>query len=173
MPSGHDLKEGKYAERNISEDELWSAFSYLFSNQSKNSTSYKYGFLKAIIDNLYNMNDEQMLTFDQLFSKFAEAYWILKYGIRQQPATKGKTATALERVLYMAVQKYNIASSIPFESLTDEMKIYVCTNVKRKCKENVVGALYADLKGLFYAFSKKRNGLKLVHICISSYVSIN
>lgn len=113
MPSGHDLKEGKYAERNVSEDELWSAFNYLFSNQSKNSTSYKYGFLKAIIDNLYNVNDKLMLMFDQLFSKFVEAYWnlVLKYGIRQQPAMKGKTATALEGVLYTAVQKYNIASS--------------------------------------------------------------
>lgn len=64
MPLGHALKEGKYAERNVSEDELWSAFSYLLSNQSKNSTSYKFGFLKAIIDNLYNLNDELMLTFD-------------------------------------------------------------------------------------------------------------
>ena len=101
-----------------------------------------------------------MLTFDQLFSKFAEAYWnlVLKYGIRQQPAVKGKNATALEGILYAAVQKYNIAPNVPFESLTNEMKIYVCVNVKRKCKENVVGALYADLKGLFYSFSKKRNG---------------
>lgn len=163
MAAGHDLKEGLYAERNVSEDELWSAFSYLFSNQSKNSTSYKFGFLKAIIDNLYNVNDELMLTFDQLFSKFAEAYWnlVLKYGIRQQPAIKGKIATALEGVLYTAVEKFNIAPNVPFESLTDEMKIYVCCNVKRKCKENVVGALYADLKGLFYAFSKKHEWIKI------------
>lgn len=41
------------------------------------------------------------------------------------------------------------------------MKIYVYTNVKRKCKENVVGALYADLKGLFYAFSKKEEWIKI------------
>lgn len=32
MPSGHALKQGQYVERNVSEDELWSAFSYLFSN---------------------------------------------------------------------------------------------------------------------------------------------
>lgn len=118
MAAGHDLKEGLYVERNVSEDELWSAFSYLFSNQSKNSTSYKFGFLKAIIDNLYNVNDELVLTFDQLFSKFAEAYWnlVLKYGIRQQPAIKGKRATALEGVLHTAAEKYNIAAGVPFES---------------------------------------------------------
>ena len=163
MPAGHDLKEGIYDQRNVSEDELWSAFSCHFSNQSKNSTSYKFGFLKAIIDNLYNVDEDLNLTFDQLFSKFAEAYWnlVVKYGIRQQPVIKGKRSTALEGVLHTAVEKYSIAQGVPFESLTDEIKIYVCTNVKRKCKENVVGALYADLKGLFYSFSKSGEWIRI------------
>lgn len=162
MAAGHNLKEGLYIDKNVSEDELWSAFSYLFSSQSKNSTSYKFGFLKSLLDNLYNVNEELVLTFDQLFSKFAESYWnlVLKHGIRQQPVIKGKRATALEGVLHSAAEKYQIAAEIPFESLTDEMKIYVCTNVKAKCKENVVGALYGDLKGFIYSFSKKEEWIR-------------
>lgn len=105
MAAGHDLKAGQYDARMVSEDELWSAFSYLFSTQSKNSTSYKFGFLKSLIDNLYNVNENLVLTFDQLFSKFAESYWnlVLKYGIRQQTVIKGKSSTVLESVLHSVV----------------------------------------------------------------------
>ncbi len=163
MAAGYDLKEGQYVDRAVSEDELWSAFSFFFSGQSRNATSYKFGFLKAVIDNLYNVDENLVLTFDQLFAKFAESYWnlVLKYGIRQQPLSKGKTATALENVLHTAVQKYCIVGGIPFESLTNEVKIYICTNVKRRCKGNVVGALYNDMKGLFYSFSRQGEWLKI------------
>lgn len=33
--AGFDLKEGKYEERQVSEDELWSAFSCVFSSRSR------------------------------------------------------------------------------------------------------------------------------------------
>lgn len=42
--SGYNLSEGKYEQRALSEDEMWSAFSHLFSPGSKNATSYKVGF---------------------------------------------------------------------------------------------------------------------------------
>ena len=54
--AGFDLVEGKYDDRNVSDDELWAAFSCVFSSKSKNDSSYKYGFLKAILDNLYNVD---------------------------------------------------------------------------------------------------------------------
>ena len=68
---------------------MWSAFSNLFSSHSKNSSSYKFGFLKAIMDNLYNVDQNLTLTFDQLFGTFTEVYWnlVLKHGIRQQPVS--------------------------------------------------------------------------------------
>ena len=53
--AGYDLAEGRYENRTLSDDEMWSAFSNLFSSHSKNSSSYKFGFLKAIMDNLYNV----------------------------------------------------------------------------------------------------------------------
>ncbi len=87
---GYDLPEGRYDNRTLLDDEMWSAFSNLFSSHSKNSGSYKFGFLKAIIDNLYNVNQNLALTFDQLFGTFTEVYWnlVLKYGIRQQPVNE-------------------------------------------------------------------------------------
>ena len=66
LMAGYDLTEGRYENRTLSDDEMWSAFSNLFSSHSKNSSSYKFGFLKAIMDNLYNVDENLTLTFDQL-----------------------------------------------------------------------------------------------------------
>jgi hypothetical protein len=64
MMAGYELAEGRYKNRTLSDDEMWSAFSNLFSSHSKNSSSYKFGFLKAIMDNLYNVDENLTLTFD-------------------------------------------------------------------------------------------------------------
>ena len=154
--AGFDLKQGEYKDIRLSDDEMWSAFAYLFSSKSVNDTSYKFGFLKSILDNLYNVDENLVLNFDQLFSTFAEIYWnlVLKYHIRQKKPDKTGRRSSLENILYDAEQRFHIELGIPFESITDEMKIYVCHNVKVKCKQNVVGALYEDLGELFYSFSK-------------------
>lgn len=161
--AGFDLKEGMYEERNATEDELWSAFSCVFSSKSRNDSSYKFGFLKAIIDNLYNVDKDLKLTFDQLFGKFAEIYWnlILKHGLRQKAVTNDNRETYLEQVLHSAVEKYQIYEPIPYESLTSQMMLDISHQVKIKCKKYVVGALYEDTNHLFYSFSKKDEWIKI------------
>ena len=49
--AGFELKEGLYEDREVSEDEMWSSIACVFTSESKNDTSYKFGFLKAILDN--------------------------------------------------------------------------------------------------------------------------
>lgn len=163
MPAGASLSNGIYKSGPLSDDEMWSAFAYLFSPKAKHAASYKYGFLKAILDNLYNTDENLILTFDQLFSKFAEIYWnlVLKHHIKQNvPGVGGKT-TKLEQALWDAEERFNIVQGTPFESLTSEMNLYVCKKVKQGCKENVVGALYGDLQELFYSFDKKGEWIQL------------
>ncbi len=162
MP-GYNLTQAQYDTRKLSDDEMWSAFCNLFSGRSKNSSSYKFGFLKAIMDNLYNVDEHLMLTFDQLFGTFTEVYWnlVLKYGIRQQPVIERSNGTYLEQALNATALKYSIAENIPFESISDVAKIEVCKKVKAKCKLNVVGALYGDTKGLFYSFSRSGEWLQI------------
>ena len=161
--AGYDLKEGQYDSRRISDDELWAAFSCVFSSKSRNDSSYKYGFLKAIIDNLYNVNEDLKLSFDQLFSKFGEIYWnlILKHGLRQKAKTNDNRETYLEQVLHAAAQKHHIDGAIPYESLPAEVMIEIAHQVKVKCKKYVVGALYEDTNRLFYSFSKKEEWLQI------------
>ncbi len=157
------MKEGTYKSGPISDDEMWSAFAFLFSSKSVNDTSYKFGFLKSILDNLYNVDETLTLTFDQLFSKFAEVYWnlVLKHHILQKNPGKTGRQSALEGGLYTARDRFGIAEDIPFESITDDMKVFVCRHVKQKCKQNVVGALYEDLGELLYSFSISEEWIRI------------
>ena len=161
--AGFDLKEGMYEVQNVSEDELWSAFARLFSSKSRNTSSYKFGFLKAILDNLYNVDVDLKLSFDQLFSKFSEIYWnlILKHGLRQKTATNDNRETYLEQVFHTAEEKYKILEPMPYESLTAEMMLDISHQAKMKCKKYVVGALFEDTNRLFYSFSKKEEWIQI------------
>lgn len=172
--SGYDLKEGYYDPREVSDDELWSAFSCVFSSRSRNDSSYKFGFLKSIIDNLYNVDADLKLSFDQLFAKFAEIYWnlILKYDLRQKARTSDNKKSRIEQILLNAKEKYQIIEIIPFESLSHQMMIEISYQVKIKCKTYVIGALFEDTKRLFYSFSKKKNGFRLTDKCMNFYASI-
>ena len=163
MPAGYVLKEGEYVDRSLSDDEMWSAFAFLFSGKSVNDTSYKFGFLKSILDNLYNVDDDLKLTFDQLFYKFTEIYWnlVLKHHILQKKPGKLDRRSALEGILLNAKERYDLEEGIPFESIGNEAKMVICKAVKQKCKQNVVGALYGDLQRMFYSFSKKDEWIKI------------
>lgn len=167
---GYDLKEGQYNTKDVSEDTLWSVFSFLFSSQSKNTTSYKFAFLKTLLDNLYNVDDKLKLTFDQLFLKFTESYWnlVLKYGIHQQKTTTNGKKSKLETILEEETKRYGLIPDIPFEELSETVKLDICKKVKVECRKYVVGAIYSDLKCYAYSFSKKGRVCPIftIYVCI-------
>lgn len=51
---GWNSKSGILKNEKISEDELWSYFNYFFSDSCQKTTTYKFAFLKSILDNLFN-----------------------------------------------------------------------------------------------------------------------
>lgn len=161
--AGFDLKEGFYEDREVSEDELWDAVACVFTSKSKNDASYKFGFLKSIHDNLKYVDNDLVLSFDQLFTRFAELYWnlILEYNLRQKAITKDNRKSAIERVLLEAKDKYVTDDVRSFDSYPQSVRSDVSHQVKMKCKIYVVGALFEDTKHLFYSFSKKGEWIKL------------
>ena len=59
----------------VSEDELWAAFNYVFSDACAKRSTYKFGLIKSILDNLLSVvstNRGVEITYEELFSKFAE-----------------------------------------------------------------------------------------------------
>lgn len=153
--SGFDLKEGQFADRIVSEEELWRAFNLVFSTKTVNASSYKFVFLKSIIDCLELADHTLQLSFEQIFTRFTETYWILvvKYGIRQAVSTTRETY--MEQILHDYVGKHDGQVSICYSDLTDKARESLVKKVKSRCKTYVVGALYGDTQSLFYSFSKK------------------
>lgn len=168
MAAGWDLSEGSYDPRRIlTEEDLNDIFSVLFSGKSKKRTSYKFGFLKAILDNLYNVDINLSLSFTSIFAKFAESYWnlVLVHKLKQ---CRGDSNGIIYDILHDAWNNLpeNRGSSentnvIPFESLSSETQVQIIDDVTQKCSMNVVGAIYADSKGNFYSFSKKSKTINL------------
>jgi len=52
------IKEAQYIQNQLSEEDIWKMFNYIFSSKSINNTSYKFGFLKTIIECVYEVNIE-------------------------------------------------------------------------------------------------------------------
>ncbi len=125
----------------------------VFTSKSKNDASYKFGFLKSILDNLKYVGDDLTLTFDQLFIRLAEPYWnlILEYNLRQKAITKDNRKSAIERVLLEAKDKYVTDDVRSFDSYPQSIMSDVSHQVKMKCKIYVVGAIFLGKVNLGYS----------------------
>jgi len=52
--SGWNLKNGELNISQVSEDEYWSLFNFVFSDACMKRNTYKFGLIKSIMDNLFN-----------------------------------------------------------------------------------------------------------------------
>lgn len=159
MASGCNLTEGIFKDRDISNDEMWAIFNHVFSNQTKNTASYKFGFFKSLLDSLYNVDAELSLSFDTIFSKFTEIYWniVLKHKLRQ---IDGRGISAIESILETAAKEWCGDTHIIFEKLPATAQLSIVKRVKAKCRRYVVGAFFVDTSSLLYSFSLKTETLK-------------
>jgi hypothetical protein len=67
---GWKLTEGNITNSHPTEIEIWRCFNYIFSSKSKNVASYKFGLIRALVDNLYNTNADLVLSYDQIYDTF-------------------------------------------------------------------------------------------------------
>lgn len=176
MP-GWNLKEGALVETNITEDELWSLFNFVFSDTCKKTNTYKFGLIKSICDQVYDIHNDGtglFLSYKKIFSKFAENYWNLvnKYKLRQMSYNGKSKVSKIESILQSAVASYEIPENIGFQSLSHEDREKITKNITTECKKYVIGALYNDFEGKLYAFDLRGNGIFLgeqAYFFISKY----
>lgn len=155
--AGWDKKAGIILSNTVSEDKIWSLFNYVFSNACSKRNTYKFGLIKAISDNLFNCEwtvSGYKLSFNDLFSKFAENYWnlVVKYGLRQMRPDGKSEYSKIEQIFLDIVQKYDVLKELTFSSLTQNDMDWVTRETAKNCKQYVLGALYNDFEGLLYAF---------------------
>ena len=164
--SGWELRQGALTSRTVSEDEYWSLFNFVFSDGCKKTNTYKFGLIKSICDqvyNLYEVGDGYYLSYESIFSRFAVNYWNLvnKYHIKQMLFNGKSEYSKIERILMEAAKKKDVPEDLSYETLPDEQKTSITKIVTSECKRYVVGALYHDFEGKLYAFDLRGSGLYL------------
>lgn len=118
--------------------------------------------LKAILDCMNTESDKTYkITFDALFSRFSEIYWVLvfNYRIPQKRMSINASETLAEKIIQKITLKYKIKKNTSFAELSDSIRYEMMTQMKKKCSRYVFGALYAETEQLFYSFSKEKQWL--------------
>ncbi|MDZ5473269.1 HNH endonuclease domain-containing protein [Bacillus sp. 31A1R] len=156
----HKLKVGELRESYLTDEDIWRVFTIVLSSKSVKSSTYKYALIKSLIENLYQVNEQYELTYDQLAYSFTKIYWNLIIHHNLDKQNRGMSAR-VTTILKDAKSKYGIPSDFIFDKIDDAIQVKVVSEVKKTMKEHVFGALYGDTKGIFYAFNHKGEYFRL------------
>jgi hypothetical protein len=99
---GWDLKIGEIKETYITDEEIWQALNNFYFHGST-TMSYKYGFLKSLLENLYNVNENFDLNFDDLFYSFTKIYWILVIHLNLRQSNNKKQVSSIQKFIFRRV----------------------------------------------------------------------
>ncbi|MDO4189701.1 MAG: hypothetical protein Q4D29_12015 [Lachnospiraceae bacterium] len=159
---GYKLNDGEYKRDKLTCDEMWNTFNWLFSSKSRNNSSYKFIFLKSIIDSLDRKDADGKISFDVLFRRFTIIAWnlVAKYRIAQKAFDETKKETYLEQEIHSLLKEYE-AEYVELHAFSACEQERLVKRIKNECKKYVVGALYGDTDGYFYSFSKKEEWISI------------
>lgn len=160
MP-GWSTSRGSATNPSITPDQIWGYYNILFSNRSTNTASYKFGFIRALLENLYNVDTDYRVDFDLLFWSFTCLYWnlVIRHGLAQ--VTKSHNQSAMERVLRELQERHAIPADVGFDSLPQELQREIVLQVKAEGKRYVIGAVWGDTEGTFYEFDLGKELLRI------------
>ncbi|WP_181348012.1 HNH endonuclease [Thalassobacillus sp. CUG 92003] len=153
----HKLRVGELRALYLTEEEIWRTFTIVLTTKSKKSATYKFGLLKAMIENLYQVDEEAEVTYDQLAYSFTKIYWNLVIHHELEQGTRGSAVVNQLNDIY---HSYNIPQEMPFDKLDTTIQLAATRRIKAVMKTNVFGALYGDTQGAFYAFDHKTEQFK-------------
>lgn len=172
--AGYNLTASPISDVFHSDDELWSAINTVFHSKSKRSTSYKFCFFKAMLDNIFNVDVNFSLPFYVVFERFTEIYWnlIIKFKLAQMPGSK---LTMAEKLISSCASKYSLSDETSFIALREDIKLELCKAMSKECSRFVVGAFCEDTGKIFYGFSKKEQIIRFnpsayAFLCKFSYL---
>lgn len=155
----HKLKVGELREIYLTDEEIWRGFTIILSSKSVKSSTYKYALIKALIENLYQIDEDFKVTYDQLAYTFTKVYWNLIIHHKLINQNSGKTARVVS-FIKEEQSKHSIPSEMIFDKIPDSLQLKLVSKIKATMKINVFGALYGDTRGEFYAFDHKTELLR-------------
>ena len=124
MTAGWNKTSGTFREGAIDENTFWMLFNYAFSDSSAKRTTYKFGLIKSILDNLFNSEGEVsslFISYENLFGKFAENYWnlVTKYHLKQMLPDGKSEYSKIEQLFMALIQEEPSFADISFTSIPE------------------------------------------------------
>ena len=164
--SGWNLKSGDLKQDVICDDQYWALFNYVYSDSSRKRSTYKYGLIKSILDNLFNVDtnpDELFLSYEAIFEKFANNYWnlVVKYSLKQIQKDGRSESASIETLFNNQVALAPELALLEFDNIAPQIRDPLVASITKLCKRNVIGALYSDFDGYLYGFDLKGNGIRI------------
>lgn len=153
--NGNVLKEGQLKDNASSN--LFSCISQsLFRGLHTNT--YKYGLLKALLDNIFSVDDSYKIGMDELNATFTKVYWNLVniYHVPQSHLSPLSPVSGMEKTIHSFSDAYSLAL-VPFDSLSEERRARLLKETKPWMKNYVFGALWGDTDGRLFGFSKAQD----------------
>ena len=154
-----DLQVGEIKGRYVSENDIWAALNNFYFH-SHVTMSYKFGFLKSLLENLYNVNDNLEINYNKLFFSFSKIYWNLVVHHKLSQSNNKKQISSIQRILEEIYKKKDIPEDQIFDKLPDMIQLEIVKEIKKAGKRYVIGAFYSDTKGFFYEFDLKQEKLR-------------
>ncbi|MBN2285671.1 MAG: hypothetical protein JXQ26_01340 [Tissierellales bacterium] len=147
--AGWQLKVGKLNEHHLTSSEFWKVLNILFSTKAKNTTTYKFCFLKSILDNLFNCDEDLAINTNILLETMTEIYWNLIFinEIKQDIPSKQRKSSKMESIITLISSDYSILNTTPYEFLKNDARQEMNRRVSNEISKYVIGALYADTQG--------------------------
>lgn len=139
-------------------DKYFNHILHFINTRFGKTSSYKYGMMKSILDNLFNVGDDFVLDFNTLSKTFAKIYWnlVVKYKLPQIIPNSQFNKSKIEKIIDEMIQKNIKIDNIDYEVLNLEDKIKYENNVLKIIEKDVIGALYSDLNCKIYGFDKDK-----------------
>lgn len=158
--SGWNRDEGELLDN--ADSSLFACVSFSFFSGS-HTTTYKYCFLKCLLDNIFNFDERKRISFKLLSNTFAAIYWnsIVLHAIPVQKRLPKGRLSSIENLISRYIQERPHMSGIPFESIKAEDQESFLRDTEAIFARYVVGAFYEDTEGMLYGFSKKSKSLWL------------
>lgn len=155
-----DLKVAEIQKPYLTDKDIWQSVHHFYYH-GKTTTTYKYGFLKALLESFASANEQFEISFDHLFYSFTKIYWNLVINSKLWQSNSQKAPSSVQKVLEAFAATHAIPREWSFDQLPASQQLQLIEAVKKVGKKYVIGATYSDFNGEIYSFDLKKEYLQL------------
>lgn len=155
-----NLRVGEIQSLYLTDSDVWQSIHHFFYH-GKNTTTYKHGFFKALLESSVSANNNNEISYDTIFYSFTKMYWNLVIQHQLWQTNTHSQVSSVQKVIQEFAQKNQIPQKWNFEKLSDLQKINLVQQVKIVGKKYVIGATYGDFSGNIYTFDLKQEYLQM------------